>query len=199
MLRKFCVALVTFVVVLHSHLLSHCQMPCGIYHDDMVFDRFDQYIETMYKGITVINDSPFKTTRERNETIRWVMQKDVQSDEMAHIITSYFLQQKIQPSDPELCKKLTSAHKLLFLLVAIKQNTDRQMVLDFAQEWNKFKQMFHMEGYECEIQKLKMKRWQEAQQKAQEHNHDHDHDHNHDHDHDHDHPHEDNENGKKLF
>jgi nickel superoxide dismutase len=156
----------------------------------MAYDQIDQYIETMYKGITVINDSQFKTPRERNETIRWVMLKDKESDKMAHLITSYFLQQKISLNDPDLTKKLTAAHKLLFLLVTIKQNTDRNIVKDFAAEWDKFKLMFHVEGYECEIQKLKKKRWDEARKHALEHSHDHQHEGD-EHDHaDHDHHHE---------
>lgn len=180
-------------------LLSHCQLPCGIYHDDMVFDQIDQYIETMYKGITVINDSKFTTPRERNETIRWVVLKEEESNEMARLITKYFLQQKIELNDPNLEEKLKSAHKLLFLLVAIKQNTDRKIVIEFAEVWEKFKHMFHQEGYECEIEKLKMKRWQDAHQRALKnpfHEHEHENgmgtkdEHAHDHDHDHeDHTH----------
>jgi nickel superoxide dismutase len=184
--------LISFFLCLISlnGLAAHCQLPCGIYHDDMAYDQIDQYIETMYKGITVINDSQFKTPRERNETIRWVMLKDKESDKMAHLITSYFLQQKISLNDPDLTKKLTAAHKLLFLLVTIKQNTDRNIVKDFAAEWDKFKLMFHVEGYECEIQKLKKKRWDEARKHALEHSHDHQHEGD-EHDHaDHDHHHE---------
>ena len=29
-----------------STLTAHCQMPCGIYHDSMVYDQIDQYAET---------------------------------------------------------------------------------------------------------------------------------------------------------
>ena len=138
-------------------LQSHCQLPCGVYHDDLVFDQIDQYIETMYKGITVIKDSKFETVADRNETVRWVLQKDKASDEAAMTITTYFLQQKIKPSEADTEKKVLSAHKLLFLLVKIKQNVDRDIVVEFSKEWDNFKGMFHREGYECEIEKLKQK------------------------------------------
>ncbi len=171
-----------------GNLNAHCQMPCGIYHDDMVFDQIDQYIETMYKGIFVINDSKFATTHDRNETIRWVILKEKASDETALLITQYFLQQKIKPDEPDTNKRLVNAHKLLFLIVAIKQNADLQTVKNFSAEWEKFKLMFHREGYECEMEKIKLKEDAKKRDDAKsgtsskvDESHDHDHDHEHDH------------------
>jgi nickel superoxide dismutase len=141
-------------------------MPCGIYHDDMVFDQIDQYGETMYKGIAVMNDSKFSTPKERNEFVRWTLEKENASDEAASIITKYFLQQKIKPGEPDTPKRLASAHRLLFLLVAIKQNADLSFVNEFTEEWEKFKLMFHREGYECQIEQLKLKQAAEKEQAA---------------------------------
>jgi len=36
-------------------LTAHCQMPCGIYQDAMIYDLIDQYAETMVKAVTVMN------------------------------------------------------------------------------------------------------------------------------------------------
>lgn len=174
------------VMCCHSPLSSHCQMPCGIYHDDMVYDQIDQYVETMFKGITMLTDTKFSTTREKNEFVRWVINKETGSDDVAHIITQYFLQQKIKPGEDDTVKRLTSAHRLLFLLVQIKQNTDRKIVEDFADEWEKFKLMFHVEGYECQIESIKMRKRQELESKQKKETPD---DHDHDHDGDHEHPH----------
>jgi len=153
-------------------LSAHCQMPCGIYHDDMVFDQIDQYIETMYKGITVLNDNKFDSVKDKNEFVRWVIQKEKASDEAANLILTYFLQQKIKPGEADTQKRLAGAHELLFLIVQIKQNVDKKILESFSHEWESFKLMFHREGYECEMEKIKLKQ-------------DHSHDHNHDHDHDH--------------
>ena len=138
-------------------LLAHCQLPCGIYHDAMVFDQIDQYAETMYKGIAVLNQLKMKSVHDQNEFVRWVMEKENESNEISKVFTFYFLQQKIKPDEPETVKMLKSAHKLLFLLVAIKQNTDLKFVREFVSEWEKFKRMFHIEGYECKTQMSKMK------------------------------------------
>lgn len=172
---------------------AHCQMPCGIYHDDMVFDQIDQYVETMYKAISILKDNKFENVKDKNEFVRWVMQKENASNEAATILTTFFLQQKIKPSENDTIKRITSAHNLLFLLVGIKQTVDIKIVEQFADEWEKFKLMFHVEGYECKVEQIKMKKRQELLKKSeQNHNHenDSDHDHNdHDHNHDSDHKH----------
>ena len=155
---------------------AHCQMPCGIYHDDLVFDQVDQYIETMHKGITVTNDSAFSNVHDRVETIRWVVLKDKESDTIANLITTYFLQQKIKPGEPDTQKRVMSAHKLLFQLVAIKQNNDLKFVKSFSDEWDQFKELFHVEGYECKLEQEKAKKKKELEQA---HDHDHDDDHTH--------------------
>ncbi len=164
-------------------LSAHCQMPCGIYHDDMVFDQIDQYIETMVKGISVMKDSKFETLRERNEFIRWVMTKDRLSDETAELITTYFLQQKIKPGEEDTPKRLEAAHRMLFLIVQIKQTPDIAIVKSFFEEWEKFKLMFHIESYECEIEKLKFE-----DRFLREHPHTHSHEHDHEDGHTHPHP-----------
>lgn len=179
--------------VITKPLLSHCQMPCGIYHDDMVYDQVDQYVETMAKGISILTDSKFSTVRDKNEFIRWVYLKEIESDKIANLITTYFLQQKIKPGEEDTSKRVLSAHRLLFYLVAIKQFADLKYLNDFYEEWEKFKLMFHIEGYACKMEQLKLKKWRENQKQAQqdgkqpeqsgEHDHDHDHDHEHGHEH----------------
>lgn len=146
------------VTIFFSTLLNaHCQMPCGIYHDDMVYDQVDQAVETLYKGVAVLNQTKFTNVHDMNEAVRWICEKDKICDDTAVLITEYFLQQKIKPDDPDTPKRLTAAHKLLFYLVAIKQNTDLDYVKQFNEEWEKFKLMFHREGYECEMEKKNLK------------------------------------------
>ncbi|KIC74650.1 hypothetical protein DB42_AZ00050 [Neochlamydia sp. EPS4] len=153
--------LIQGIIALFCHtgsLMAHCQMPCGIYHDELVFNQVDQYIETMYKGITELNNSKFSTPFERNNFIRWVKLKDTASDEIANLITEYFLQQKIKPAEADTPKRLISAHKMLFELTAIKQNVNIKMIEAFADEWENFKQMFHVINYECQIDLIKRRK-----------------------------------------
>lgn len=162
----FCASAV--FAALFGGLEAHCQMPCGIYHDDMVYDQIDQYVETMVKAIAKIKDNKASTPQERNEVIRWVMTKDKLSDETAELILTYFLQQKIKPGEPDTPKRIAAAHRLLFDLVAIKQTADFKTLSDFAEEWEAFKLMFHIEGYECEMEKKNLKIWDEKRKEYEE-------------------------------
>jgi nickel superoxide dismutase len=162
-LTVFCVSAFAYIDV-----SAHCQMPCGIYHDDMVFDEIDQYVETMYKGISVLNNNPFANSKDRNEFTRWVIEKEKASDNVAKWIMQYFLQQKIKPGEADTPRMLASAHSLLFLLVGIKQNSSLDYVEQFSKEWDKFKLMFHRQGYECEMEKIKLKKDEEARMKNSE-------------------------------
>lgn len=199
MKKNALIAIITIFICRTGSLIAHCQMPCGIYHDEMVFNQIDQYIETMYKGLTELKNNKFSTPVERNNFFRWVMLKETASNEMANLLTEYFLQQKIKPGEPDTAKRLISVHKMLFELTAIKQNVDLKMIEDFADEWESFKQMFHVLNYECQIDIINRRKRQRdfdlnkkngvQNTQAQENDHDHSHD-DHDHTHnDHDHSH----------
>lgn len=142
-------------------LHSHCQMPCGIYHDDMVYDQIDQYVETMVKGVTVLSENQYQTAQDKNTFTRWVVQKENMSNETAQLLTSYFLQQKIKPDEDDTVKRVVAVHKLLCYIVTIKQTCDMKYVQAFSDEWDKFKLMFHIEGYECKMEKIKLTQWGE--------------------------------------
>ncbi len=189
MFKKVLLA-VSLCLFFHIQLIAHCQMPCGIYHDDMVFDQIDQFIETSVKGIGVMQDNKFTTVQDHNAFIRWVIQKEKGCNEIAELILTYFLQQKIKPGQEDTAKRLLSAHRLLFYLVQIKQTSDLKAVNDFYEEWEQFKLMFPVEGYKNKVNQAKLKSWKEQQEKlfVSSHEDDHDHDHgDHDHDHHHDH------------
>jgi nickel superoxide dismutase len=183
MKKIWLLTLALLICWVEEKVMSHCQMPCGIYHDEMVFSEIDQYVETMVKAMSMLNEGKFDTVQDRNTFVRWVMQKEESSDHISHLISTYFLQQKIKPGEDDTLKKLVSAHRLLCSTVAIKQHTDLKIVDEFAGEWEKFKLMFHVEGYACKVEMLRIKA-REAKQKALEEAH-HDHDYDHDHDHSH--------------
>lgn len=128
-------------------------MPCGIYNDQMVYDQINEFEMTMFKCVKALEHNKFETLEERNQFIRWVMTKDKECDQASHTLCYFFLQQKIQPIDDNI-ELVKSLHKLLFLIVAIKQNVDIKMVKEFGKEWAHFKELFHPE-LECKAPQKK--------------------------------------------
>jgi len=186
MFKEFFIYTLASQLLIQTFVSSHCQLPCGIYHDEMVFDQIDQYVETMVKAISVLNEDNYKTVQDHNVSTRWIMLKESGSNEVADIITTYFLQQKIKPDEADTTKKVLSAHKMLFSLVKIKQMVDLKFLNDFYEEWEKFKLMFHIEGYKCKVSQKKLEKMKQKTQENSEptstHTHTHDDDH-HDHTH----------------
>lgn len=169
-MKKLLLATAAFFIATSGGLHGHCQMPCGIYHDDMVYDQIDQYVETMHKAISELKMIKFDTVQDKNQFIRWIMQKEKMSDDVSDLILKYFLQQKIKPDEEDTSEKVVSAHKLLFLTVCMKQAPELKTLYEFMEEWKKFKHMFHREGYACKIEEIKLKKWEQeaAEMKKQE-------------------------------
>lgn len=142
MKKKFLLLACLFAFSTQNVLQAHCQMPCGIFDDTLVFKYIDQYIETMQKAVVELNDIGNSTAKDRAQFTRWVMLKEKESDLTANLITTYFLQQAITPGKEGSDEKTLAAHRLLFLLVKIKQNTDATYVNKFINEWSAFKPMF---------------------------------------------------------
>lgn len=180
MLKKTLFAVTALFASYSLPLSAHCQMPCGIYHDQMVYDQVDEFYETMYKCCKAMGNNKFETGEERNCYIRWVMTKDRMCDETAHILTTFFLQQKIKPGEDETADLVICLHKCLFLIVAIKQNVDVKIVEQFGKEWENFKKLFHPE-VECK-HALKIKEDPTRSEGKDEDHHDHESEHEHSHD-----------------
>ena len=66
-----------------------------------------------------------------NQIVRWVLNKENHADELAHIVTHYFLTQRIKVVDTEDTKahqtyltKITLCHEMLVYAMKVKQTTD---------------------------------------------------------------------------
>jgi nickel superoxide dismutase len=110
---------------------SHCQIPCGIYDDQARFDTIAENITTIEKSMKQITKLSQKETPNMNQIIRWVQNKEKHADDTSHIITYYFMAQRIKPVDKanarayeKYVKKLTLLHKMLVYTMKAKQTTE---------------------------------------------------------------------------
>ena len=124
-------AVLVSVAVLASLAWSHCQVPCGIYGDEARFEAIAEHIATIEKSIKEINELSALTTPNMNQIVRWVNSKEHHADEIAHIVTYYFLAQRIKlpaeddaKANKQYVKKLTLLHQMLVYSMKAKQGTD---------------------------------------------------------------------------
>ncbi len=110
---------------------SHCQIPCGIYDDQARFDEIAEHITTIEKSMKQIVELSTEPSQNANQLVRWVVNKEEHADEISHVVTFYFMAQRINlPVEDdakaynEYVKKLTLLHGMLVYSMKAKQTTD---------------------------------------------------------------------------
>ena len=103
---------------------AHCEIPCGIYDDEMRITMIAEHITTIEKAMKFIIDIEGQKPINHNQIIRWVVNKDHHADEIQHIVTQYFMTQRIKLDAKKYNKKLTLLHQMLIYAMKCKQSTD---------------------------------------------------------------------------
>jgi nickel superoxide dismutase len=115
---------------------SHCQIPCGIYGDSTRFELLSEHITTVEKSMKEITRLSTSGEVDYNQLVRWINNKEHHADEFSHIITYYFMAQRIKPVDMqeteagrEYQQRLVLMHQLLVLAMKTRQTTDLAQVV----------------------------------------------------------------------
>jgi len=116
------VSLITLFVALYA--LAHCEVPCGIYDDNMRVKMIAEHITTIEKAMKQITELSGKKPANHNQITRWVVNKEHHADELQHIVTQYFMTQRIKLGAKQYEQKLTLLHKMLVYAMKCKQTTD---------------------------------------------------------------------------
>ena len=131
MYPKIPMLIILSMLGLGATVYAHCQIPCGIYDDPARITALAEHIKTIEKSMNQINASGTNT----NQSVRWVMNKEKHADELANIVTYYFMAQRIKPSAQvgsadytKYIKELTLLHQLLQTSMKVKQTSDLAQV-----------------------------------------------------------------------
>lgn len=125
------ILLLMATVIAPRTVSAHCQMPCGIYHDQMRFDMMNEDIETIEKAMNSINDIAAAETKDYNQLVRWVDTKEMHADKIMEIVTEYFMAQRVKLVDSsdatghdKYLKQLEKLHHIQVYAMKCKQTTD---------------------------------------------------------------------------
>ena len=135
---KHVIGLVAGVLLLSgatSVVLSHCEIPCGIYGDPGRLDLMAEHITTIEKSMKQIQDLSAAGQKNHNQLVRWVGNKEQHADAFSDIITQYFLTQRVKPVGEEDAQayrayvfKLSLLHEMLVFSMKAKQSADPGVV-----------------------------------------------------------------------
>jgi len=122
---------VVSAIVFGSLAYSHCQVPCGIYGDGTRFTMIAEHITTIEKSMKQIEENMNQDPPNGNQIVRWVNNKEKHADEISHIVTYYFMAQRVKippagdaKANSAYVKKLTLLHQMLVYSMKAKQTTD---------------------------------------------------------------------------
>lgn len=130
------VLLVAFSAV---NVAAHCEIPCGIYDDQLRTDLIAEHLTTIEKSMTQIAELSKNTPTHYNQLVRWISNKENHATEIQHIVAQYFMTQRIKPDAEKYLAKLAVLHKMLIYAMKCKQSTDvsnldtlRSLLKDFV-------------------------------------------------------------------
>lgn len=120
------IALLAFIILMSAagNVWAHCEIPCGIYDDQARADLIAEHIKTIEKSMNQVVELSGQTPVNYNQLVRWVNNKEQHANEIQHIVTQYFMTQRIKPDQENYEKKVTVLHKMLLAAMKCKQTTD---------------------------------------------------------------------------
>jgi nickel superoxide dismutase len=139
----------TFFILSRPTAYSHCEVPCGIYNDEMRFTMIAEHIQTIEKAMRQIVQLSKDSPQDMNQTVRWIMNKEKHAEDIQQIISQYFLTQRIKtpesedkPAAERYAKNLTSCHQILVCAMKTKQTTDLNNVEMLKSAVEQFKKIY---------------------------------------------------------
>lgn len=104
--------------------VAHCEIPCGIYGDEMRIQMILENITTIEKSMQQITSIEQEKPLNSNQLVRWVMNKEKHADDLQEIVSQYFLTQRINPEAENYQALLSNLHEMLVVSMKCKQTTD---------------------------------------------------------------------------
>ena len=115
---------------------AHCQIPCGIYDDELRVQLIEEHITTVEKSMKQIVALGKASPVDYNQLVRWVNNKEEHAQKIQDIVTAYFMAQRIKmPADHsdekamnEYIHKLALLHAIQVHAMKAKQSTDLEQI-----------------------------------------------------------------------
>ena len=128
---------------------AHCQIPCGIYDDQLRAQLIAEHATTIEKSMKQIMElskaSPSPSNY--NQLIRWISNKEEHATKVQKIVTAYFMTQRIKPGQEQYTEKVIVLHKMLLAAMKCKQTTDITHVNTLRTHLKEFEKLYFGHGH----------------------------------------------------
>ncbi len=143
-IKQLLIVVLLTVIGLQSY--AHCEIPCGIYDDELRITLLYEHFTTIEKSIKSMNE--LKGSDDINQQVRWIMNKEEHAKKVQEIVSQYFLHQRIKvvgPDHEEFNKyqsELTLLHHILVYAMKTKQTNDLAFVEKLRSTLKKFEDSY---------------------------------------------------------
>ena len=121
---------------------AHCQIPCGIYDDAARITMMEEHVTTIEKSMKQIVKLNATATKDINQIVRWVNNKEEHATKIDQIVTYYFLAQRIKPETQNYEKKLKILHGILRATMKSKQTTNLEQIETLRKLIHEFEHLY---------------------------------------------------------
>lgn len=126
---------------------SHCEIPCGIYDDEMRVKLIKEHMTTVEKSINEILKIQKNQPVNYNQLVRWVTNKEEHANKIMDIVFQYFMTQRIKPAktdEQEMKNKkmLVKLHAIIFNAMKLKQTVDTKYLKEIDSALHDFNHLY---------------------------------------------------------
>ena len=109
-----------------STAFAHCQVPCGIYGDQLRFEKLLEDVNTIAKAQSQIEELTDEglSGQSANQLGRWIITKEEHASAIQATIANYFLAQRIKSDSERYVDQLKAAHLVTITAMKCKQSVD---------------------------------------------------------------------------
>jgi len=128
-----------------ASLSAHCQVPCGIFADELKFGELEQHIETIDKAgrlVREISAQEALTAQDRQQIIRWTNTKEGHAQNIIDEAANYFLAQRIKLDAEQYAEKIELLHHIIIFSMKSKQTVENEPVVVLSKKLADFKALY---------------------------------------------------------
>ena len=128
----------------------HCQVPCGIYGDQLRFEAMLEDTKTIAKAIDQIVDLSGKpaSATGMNQLVRWVSNKESHATKIQNVMGEYFHAQRIKSDHKDYTGQLATAHAVIVAAMKCKQDANPATAVALKQAIGKFYEAYEGKKFE---------------------------------------------------
>ncbi len=112
------------IFIMAGNVAAHCEIPCGIYDDELRANLIYEHTVTIEKSMKKIAELSKQNPVNYNQLVRWVSNKEEHATIIQHTVSQYFMTQRIRPDAEKYTDKLSVLHKMLQAAMKCKQSID---------------------------------------------------------------------------